>query len=61
MKFNTGNKNTRGQRNDNIVDIKKILFSEIQINILKELSFHRNTHDSVPDSDTAPQFQSETQ
>ena len=26
-----------------------------------ELSFHKNTRDSVPDSDTTPQFQSENQ
>ena len=62
MKFITGNKKTRDQRNDNIVDIKnKSWFSEIKINILMELSIHRNTHDSVSDSDTAPQFQSENQ
>jgi hypothetical protein len=61
MKFITGNKKTRDQRNDNIVDIKKSWFSEIKINILMELSFHRNTYDSVPDSDTTPQFQSENQ
>ena len=30
-------------------------------NILMELSIHRTTHDSVSDSDTAPQFQSENE
>jgi hypothetical protein len=61
MKFILGTKKTRDQRNDNIVDIKKSLFSEIKINILMELSSHRNTHDLVSDSDTSPQFQSENQ
>ena len=61
MKFITGNKKTKDQRNDNIVDIKKSWFSEININIPMELSFHRNKHDSVPDSDTSPQFQLENQ
>ena len=56
MKFITGNKKTRDQRNDNIVDIKKSWFSEKKIKILMELSFHKNTRDSVPDSDTTPQF-----
>ncbi len=34
---------------------------EIKIKILMELSIRRNTHDSVSDSDTTPQFQSEKQ
>ena len=59
MKFITGKKKSRDQWNDDIVDTKK--YHEIKINILMELSIHRNTHDSVSDSDTSPQFQSEKQ
>ncbi len=55
MKFITGNKKTRDQRNDNIVEIKKTWFSEKIINILMELSFHKNTYDWVPDRDTSSQ------
>ena len=54
MKFITGKKKPRDQWNDDIVDTQKI--HEIKINILMELSIHRNTHDSVSDSDTTPQF-----
>jgi hypothetical protein len=34
-------------------------FQKKEMSILMELSIHRNTHDSVSDNDTTPQFQSE--
>jgi hypothetical protein len=38
MKFMNVNRKTRDQRNDNIVDTKTALISEIQIHILMELA-----------------------
>ena len=40
MKFITGNRKTRGQWNDNIVDTKKALISKIQFSILMELTIN---------------------
>jgi hypothetical protein len=40
MKFITGDRKAMDQWNDNIVDTKKALISEIQINILIKLTIH---------------------
>ena len=40
MKFITSNRKTRKQWNDNIVDTKKALNSEMEINILMELTIY---------------------
>jgi hypothetical protein len=56
MKFIADNKKTRDQWNEAIVNTQKIMIFRKNSNILMELSIHRNTHDSVSDSDTTPQF-----
>jgi hypothetical protein len=61
MKFITGNRNTRKQWNDNIVDTKKD-FNFINTNQHSDGTNHQgNQNDSVSDSDKVPQFQSEKQ
>jgi hypothetical protein len=50
---------TINQWNDNIIDTKRALISEIQINIPMELNIHGSTHDSDSHGDRAPQFQPE--
>ena len=40
MKFMNVNRKTRDQRNDNIVDTKTVLISEMQIHIVMELTIH---------------------
>ena len=61
MKFITGNRKIGDQWNDNIVDTKKG-FDFININQHSDGTNHQwNINDSVSDSDTAPQFQSEYQ
>ena len=42
MKFINGNRKTGDKWNDNVVDIKTALISEIQIHILMELTIHGN-------------------
>ena len=59
MKFITSNKKTEIIGTTTLSIENKTRFSEIEINILMELSIHRNTYESVSDSDIAPQFQSE--
>ncbi len=59
MKFITGNRKTRKQWNDNIVDTKKD-FNIRNINQHSDGTNHPCYHnDSVSDSETTPQFQSE--
>jgi hypothetical protein len=59
MKFINGNRKTRDQWNDNIVDTKTAFILEIHIHILMELTIQGKYNDSVSDSDTSQQFQSE--
>ncbi len=42
MKFINGNRKTRDQWNDDIVDTNTALISEIQIHILMELTIHES-------------------
>ena len=61
MKFITGNRKTRKQWNDNIVDTRKD-FNFRNINQHYDGTNHLWKHnDSVSDSDTTPQSQSENQ
>jgi hypothetical protein len=59
MKFITGNRNTREQWKNDIVDTKKSSnFRDINQN--SDETIHQwNPNDSVSDSDTAPPFKSE--
>jgi hypothetical protein len=61
MLFITGNRKTIDQWNDNMVDTKKALISEIQINILMELAIHGSIMVHVPIVTQHHSFQSENE
>ncbi len=61
MKFIIGNRKTRKQRNDNIVDAKKgFTFRNINQNSDGNNNIWKH-NDLVSDNDTAPRFQSENE
>ena len=61
MKFITGNRKTRKQWNDNIVDTTNALISGNINQHSDETKYQWNQNDSVSDSDITPQLQSENQ